>query len=79
MSEFRHLYAASNAGSPGIYHFLCDTEGNCTLQDFSPIGDARVMKIHDGKFYTVLRETSPPYDSELAVYNLKEDGSLGVI
>ena len=77
MSKLKHLYAASGTGTPGIYHYLCDEEGNCTLQDFSPIGDARVIQIHDGRFYAVLRETSPADDSELVIYALQEDGSLG--
>ncbi|MBP5224489.1 MAG: beta-propeller fold lactonase family protein [Lachnospiraceae bacterium] len=77
MSERKHLYAASGTGTAGIYHFLCDGDGNCELKDFTPVGDARVMQIRDGKFYAVLRETSKEQDSELVIYALNEDGSLG--
>ena len=77
MSELKHLYAASGSKTPGVYHYLCDGEGNCTLHDYTPIGDARVLQVRDGKLYAVLREKSPETDSELAVYALNEDGSVG--
>ncbi|MBQ9910807.1 MAG: beta-propeller fold lactonase family protein [Lachnospiraceae bacterium] len=77
MSKQRHLYAATGTNEAGIYHFLCDDEGNCELKDFTPVGDARVMQIRNGKFYAVLRENSKEKDSELVIYALNEDGSIG--